>query len=363
MNNPLVSIDSPDYRHYRISIIIPIYNVQEYIGRCLDSIFLQECDEADIECIVVNDCTPDQTMSIVDQKLQEYSVSGGRISFVIKHHSQNKGHCAARNTGLKDAKGDYILFVDADDYLLPDTIHRYIVEMHRYGDGEIDVVMGNALNSVNNKPLTSIGEDCTVLVGNSEEEGLRKLMKREIFHTSWNKMVKRKFFTEDRLFFEEGIINEDLLWSYLLFLHARNILFLPQVTYVYKDDNANSITNTSTSRIPKIIASRIIICNTILSTPPRTIIEEYYTYLFYIFSRALNMYEQNSKWLYQYQGELYSIRRRLLNSVWKRGYYPLFFFFLSSVKPFYYITLSKLYRRYFDKFSGIAISLSKKFHF
>ena len=87
---------------YRVSIIIPVYNVQKHIGRCLESIFAQECSNAEIECIIVDDCSQDDSMEIVAQKLNNYL---GSIRFVIKRHSVNCGHCTARNTGLKDAQG------------------------------------------------------------------------------------------------------------------------------------------------------------------------------------------------------------------------------------------------------------------
>ena len=108
-----------------ISIIVPIYNVEKYIGRCLDSIFVQEYNGVDIECILVNDCTPDNSMDIVAKKLEFYH---GKIIFKIKNLDKNGGLCMARNAGVEIAKGEYVLFVDSDDRLLPDsdfTNHEY----------------------------------------------------------------------------------------------------------------------------------------------------------------------------------------------------------------------------------------------
>lgn len=211
------------------------------------------------------------------------------------------------------------------------------------------------------RAVMTLGETVS-LIDNTNKEGLQKLMSREIYHTSWNKMVKKKFFIEDKIFFEVGIINEDLLWSYLLFLHAKNILLLPRVTYIYKDDNPESITNTSVMKIPKILSSRVTICNKILASPPQNVTEEYYTYLFFILMKALNLFEKDRKELYTFKKDLYSIRNRLLRDVWHRGFYALYLFFLTSVKPFYYVTSFRLFRRYFDTIMKKFVIISKKLH-
>ena len=102
-----------------ISVIIPIYKAQDFISRCLDSIISQSCDYCDIECILVNDSTPDHSMEIVADKIQHYD---GGVRFKIVNHSVNKGASAARNSGINVSEGDYILFVDSDDYLLASAI-------------------------------------------------------------------------------------------------------------------------------------------------------------------------------------------------------------------------------------------------
>lgn len=342
----------------RVSIIIPVYNVQKHIGRCLESILAQESCNADIECIIVDDCSQDDSMDIVAQKLSNYA---GSIRFVIKRHSVNSGHCTARNTGLKDAQGDYVLFVDSDDALTPDAISCFIDGLDKVGTN-VDVIVCNAFSVRDDKTMMDLGEQ-PELIDNRDEEGLRRLLAREIIQHSWNKMVNRKFLTENGLFFNDGIINEDLLWSYLLFQYSKNILLLPSVTYIYETDNSNSITNTPDKRSRKIITSRITICNKILSSPPRNITEDYYTYLFFCFMRALDIYEKNRKELYQYKDELYSIRGRLLKDVKNRRFYILYLFFLTSVKPFYYVIYLKLFRQYFNTITKKVVALDKIVHF
>lgn len=342
---------------YKISIIIPVYNVRKYVGRCINSIFAQDCSNAEIECLLVDDCTKDDSMDIVAQKLQGYE---GKIHFVILSRPVNGGLCATRNTGIRASKGDYLLFVDSDDYLQPGTVQYFIEELEKAG-GDVDVVMGNTFSCMDKRAVMNLGETVT-LIDNTNKEGLQKLMSREIFHTSWNKMVKKKFFIEDKIFFEDGIINEDLLWSYLLFLRAKNILLLPRVTYIYEDDNPDSITNTSEMRIPKILSSRVIICNKILASPPPMVTEEYYTYVFFILMKALNLFEKDRKELYIYKNDLYSIRNQLLRDVWHRGFYALYLFLLTSVKPFYYVISFRFFRRNFDTIMRMFVAIGKKTH-
>ena len=339
---------------YRVSIIIPVYNVQKHIGRCLESIFAQECDNTEIECILVDDCSQDDSMKIITQILKEYT---GSIRFIVKSHPTNCGHCTARNTGLEVACGDYVLFVDSDDALKPGAISYIITELDKIR-ANVDVIVCNAFSSRDNKPMMDLGEE-PKLIDNREEEGLCRLLAREIVQHSWNKLVNRKFLIENELFFKDGIINEDLLWSYLLFQHTKDILLLPCVTYIYEDDNSGSITNTPYNRIEKIITSRIIICNKILSSPPQKITEEYYSYLYYCFIRALDLYERSGKKLIQYKEELYSIRNRLLKDVRIKKFYFLYFFFLTSVKPFYFVTYLRVFRYYFNAIIKKVVELDR----
>ena len=336
----------------KISIIIPIYRVEKYIGECLDSIISQECGGIDLECILINDCTPDNSMEVIAKKLKDYQ---GGINFIVRHHDVNRGHCAARNTGLKYASGDYILFVDSDDILAPNAILYFHEELNKFNASEVDVIMGNAYDCQDKRRLMKFNDDKSFLIDNTKEEALHKLLTRELFHTSWNKLVKKTMFTKQNIYFEENIINEDLLWSYLIFLHAKSVLIIPKVTYLYRKDNPNNITNTSEERISQIIKSRTLSCKKILDNPPHYPWPEYYTYVFYVLLRGIYLFENNIK-KEEFRSALYSQRERLLKEVKKQRYYILYLFLLTSVKPFFYLTKLRFYRRYFDRISKILVS-------
>ena len=341
-----------------LSIIIPIYGVEKYIEECLDSIISQECEGIDLECILIDDCTPDNSMTVVSKKLQEYH---GGINFIIKHHDINRGHCAARNTGLKYASGDYVLFVDSDDILAPKALQSLYEELNKTNVCEVDVIMGNAYDRMDKRCIMDFDDDTSFLIENNKEEALRKLLSRELFHTSWNKLVKKTMLIRDKIYFEEGIINEDLLWSYLVFLHAKSVLIVPKVTYIYAKDNPTNITNTWEERITHIIRSRTISCKKILDNPPHFPWPEYYTYAFYILLRGIYFFENNVK-SDDLRNALYNQRARLLEEVKSKKYYWLYIFFLTSVKPFFYLTKLRLYRRYFDRLSKVFVSLTYFFN-
>ena len=338
----------------KISIIIPIYRVEKYIGECLDSIISQECEDVDLECILINDCTPDNSMEVIVEKLQNYH---GRINFIVKYHDVNRGHCAARNTGLKYASGDYVLFVDSDDILAPKAMQYFHEGLDKIDINEVDLIMGNAFDCMDNRCLMRFDNETPFLIDNAKEEALRKLLSRELFHTSWNKLVRKTMFTKQNIYFEEGIINEDLLWSYLIFLHAKSVLIVPQITYIYRNDNPNNITNTTEERITQVIRSRTLSCKKILDNQPHYPCPEYYTYIFYVLFKGIYLFEYNRK-TGDLSCALYNQRARLIKEVLSNGYYLLYLFFLTSFKPFFYLTKFRFYRRYFDRILKFLVHVS-----
>lgn len=335
----------------KISVIIPIYKVQDYIERCLDSIISQESDDFEMECILVDDCSPDQSINLAQKVISNYS---GRLKFKILSHEYNRGASAARNTGIETATGDFVFFVDSDDRLVNGCI-KYLVDGLRSQQNplSIDVVMGNMQLCMDGKPASDMIQ--TFLLDNSEGNALRKLLAREIYHTPCNKLVRCSMLKEYNVYFEEGIIDEDLLWSYFVFLNARNVLVMPDITYIY-EDTPGSVMHTTSERLNQLIRSRIVIANRIMDAPPTISCPEYYTYLFYILARAVNLFEMNSRTLADVKDDLKKTKNRLLNETIKHRYYLLYTYFHTLSKPCYYITHFKVYRRYFDRILRLMVS-------
>lgn len=98
-----------------ISVIVPIYNVENYILECLQSVAAQTKTK-NVECILVDDCGTDNSVKVAEQFISAYK---GDISFALFHHSENKGLSSARNTGIKNARGKYLFFLDSDDMIKP----------------------------------------------------------------------------------------------------------------------------------------------------------------------------------------------------------------------------------------------------
>lgn len=122
-----------------VSIIIPVYNVKSYIEKCLQSVMSQTY-QGDMECILVDDCGSDNSIKIAEETIAQYT---GPISFSIIHHNVNKGLPAARNTGIKHAKGGWLFFMDSDDYISDSCIEKMIAWVEQ--DSSIQMVIGNTL--------------------------------------------------------------------------------------------------------------------------------------------------------------------------------------------------------------------------
>ena len=123
-----------------ISIIIPIYNVELYVKRCLESVMAQECSNVEIECILVDDNSLDNSMLIAERLIDKYV---GKIKFVIIRHERNLGLSVARNTGMKYATGEFLMFVDSDDIVEPDFCRTPYAEAVK---NEADLVIFQAFN-------------------------------------------------------------------------------------------------------------------------------------------------------------------------------------------------------------------------
>ena len=342
----------------KISIIIPIYKAHYYIEKCLESVICQECKDFDLECILVNDCTPDDSMDIVERKLTDYV---GKIDFVIANHLDNKGPSVSRNTGVQYAKGDFVFFLDSDDQLAVGALKSMVNVVRKDGvrNSDVDVIIGNTFICKDGKPSMSYKEVTPFYLDNSDETALRNLLNRDLYHIVCNKMVKRELILKHNVFFKEGIIDEDMLWSYLVFYYAKGVWVLPQTTYIY-EDNPGSIMNTSSERIAQRIYSRIIICNTILNYPPRLSFIEYYMYLFYILTRAINLFEINKSdsMIRGYSDDLFRLRDRILTEVFDRQLYFMYMFFLTTKKPLNALTKFRWFRRYYDKIAKFIMMIS-----
>ena len=217
----------------KISIIIPVYNVENYIERCVRSVISQRYT-GQIECIIVDDKTPDNSIFIVDKIIKAYQ---GNIEFKIIHHDINLGLSAARNTGVKYATGEYVYFLDSDDEITADCIDVLCKPLlNKY----YDFVIANYKVDKEGHPVYVLPLDR----GEYNKNIQRMFLLHQWPSMAWNKLCNLNFIRKNKLYFQEGLIHEDILWSYYLAIHAKSLYVCKETTYVYCY-RENSIVNES----------------------------------------------------------------------------------------------------------------------
>lgn len=225
---------------YKISIIIPLYNVEDYIEECLQSIISQTY-KGELECIIVNDCGNDNSLSIIQHFISSYK---GAIEFKIVHHDRNRGLSAARNTGVRYATGNYVYFLDSDDYISTDCIE---VLTEPLKDRDYDMVVGDVEMFGNTKEIDFLCEDKNAILGNID---IFKhwYVERSIYVMAWNKLTKTTLFKEYDLTFLEGQLHEDELWTYKIASHIESVAISKKRTYFYRI-RENSITSKNSHKV------------------------------------------------------------------------------------------------------------------
>lgn len=212
-----------------LSIIIPIYQVEEYIEECLGSIIHQGVA---CEIILVDDCGTDQSMEIAQRFLAD---SPAGVTWQSLRHERNRGLSAARNTGMEVAKGDYILFVDSDDKLIDGALPALLTAAQ---DSQADVIIGSIETNARH-----LAWNFKKVQSASGTEAREIFLRRHLPQMAWGKLLSRSFLESHQMQFLEGLIHEDELWSMELFLNQPRTLIIPSLVYWYRQDRVGSIMN------------------------------------------------------------------------------------------------------------------------
>ena len=219
----------------KISVIIPIYNVAPYVADCLRSVMRQTWQGA-LECILVDDCGPDDSMAVVSQTLQDYQ---GPIAFKTVRHEQNRGLSAARNTGMAHATGDYIYFLDSDDEITPDCMERLAAPIQKE---PFDLIIGECRIEGGTLPGVALQlTDGTILRGHSIRHAYRL---QQWPMMSVNKLYRLDLLRSNVLSFKEGILHEDELWSFQIATTVTSLTVVGYDTYIYKLRQGSITVNT-----------------------------------------------------------------------------------------------------------------------
>jgi glycosyltransferase involved in cell wall biosynthesis len=209
-----------------VSVIIPIYNVEQYIEACVRSVAAQRF--TDYEIIAVDDCSQDNSMKVFHDTIERLGIAKDMVKVI--HHEENRGLSAARNTGILASQAQYVYFLDSDDTITPDCIGK-MVERSNYRGRDMEMVVGEY--SFNGPALGSphIGTKKHYL---GRKEYIRAYCKNQIFPMAWNRLVLREFILKYNIFFEEGLIHEDTLWNFQVLQYVRSVAIVHDVTYVYR---------------------------------------------------------------------------------------------------------------------------------
>ena len=215
-----------------ISVIVPVYRVEEYLERCVKSILSQTYKN--LEVILVDDGSPDQCPAICDACAEK----DARVKVI---HQENKGLSGARNAGINAASGEYLAFVDSDDYVSP----HFIEELYQLLQDTGCAIGQCRFSYVKGEGLVEEGDSAFCIYrGESLMEQLYgPEEKATCFVVAWNKLYRAELFKETGIRYPEGRIHEDEATTYRLFHEAKKLAFLDRALYGYYTENGGSITS------------------------------------------------------------------------------------------------------------------------
>ena len=221
----------------RFSVIVPVYNVEDYLETCVASVIAQTCQ--DYELILVDDGSTDQSGAMCDRLARQYHCR------VI--HQANGGLGAARNTGIEAARGDYLVFLDSDDFLSPDTLQGLSEEMDRV---PADIYTFGFVTSDGAKDLAPFVDDLPYHQPLTLREHPELLL---ALPNAWTRVVRRSLFLSSGIRFPSRVWYEDIRTTPKLSALAGSIVVLPNTWYHYVQREGSITRNTNLARNHEII--------------------------------------------------------------------------------------------------------------
>lgn len=214
----------------KLSIIVPVYNVEKYLKQCIDSIINQKL--SNIEVILVDDGSTDESGKICDYYSDEYS-------YITTIHQKNKGLSGARNTGIKNSSGEFLMFVDSDDYINPKVDLKKIIESLKN-----DITQYKWVYYYDDKDKYVYFPDMKLYeTTNISQMLFDKALDGSFSVSACDKIVKKDIIEKKEIYFKEGIYSEDMDWTFRLYQEINTYSILNEDVYIYRQSRKGSITN------------------------------------------------------------------------------------------------------------------------
>lgn len=217
----------------RLSIIVPFCSVEKYIEECIRSLYDQDIPREEYEVICVDDCSPDGSRAIVERLQKEYP------TLRLICHEQNKRVGGARNTGLKAAKGQYVWFVDSDDYVVSNCFGELLKIVER---DDLDILHFEYLEDREGKMTRYYPRRAESEIMNGGDIFFSEDGNWHIHYViAWQKLYRRTFLMENEIWFQEQVMYEDNEYAFKAFAAAKRVKHIDVIAYIYRNNN-NSVT-------------------------------------------------------------------------------------------------------------------------
>ena len=275
----------------KYSLIVPVYNVEKYVSRCLNSLISQRKNNFDYEIIIVNDGTKDNSRKICEKYANKYE----NVKLIDQ---DNRGLGQARNTGIIESCGEYFICIDSDDYVDDDS---FLIKLDKICyNSRVDVLCTNF------KILDLLSK--TIMVNKNinidvDRYPIEKLIEFDLINISaWTKVVKKDYVISNNIFFNTGL-SEDIDWTYRLLMLTNKICCINIDSYVYVKGRKGSITDNSNNMknlyiLRKKIMERCYFYNTLYNVKINNVCKKYLSYIFcsnYNISVKANFFDKSMK--------------------------------------------------------------------
>lgn len=224
----------------KLSIIIPVYNVEQYIRSCVESIYRQDLNEEDFEVILVNDGTQDDSFEIINDLISTHTN-------IVVLEQENKGLSVARNRGLAYASGQYVLFVDSDDMLIDKSLSKLCSMLDSY---PVDMLIAGFVKMNNQEIISFNGIASTDFITETKQASdifLHKFNPQECY--VWRTLYRRDFLEDINIRFIPDVYFEDVPFTVECYLKANMCIYTSLVFYIYRQRENSVVSSINVKKI------------------------------------------------------------------------------------------------------------------